>query len=85
MQSEGISDYENYPCFAHLSRNEVIISRASLDGMESERSVGRNRARSSLVQDISLVIGISQGYCLDNEDSSLSLPIIGLGGFSSVT
>ena len=31
-------------------RNEVIISRASLDGVESERSVGRNRVRSSLVQ-----------------------------------
>ena len=30
--------------------NEVIISRASLDGVESERSVGRNRVRSSLVQ-----------------------------------
>ena len=31
-------------------RNEVIISRASLDGVESERSVGRNCTRSSLVQ-----------------------------------
>ena len=29
--------------------NEVIISRASLDGVESEQSVGRNRVRSSLV------------------------------------
>ena len=30
--------------------NEVIISRASLDGMESKRLIGRNRVRSSLVQ-----------------------------------
>ena len=29
--------------------NEVIISRASLDGVESEQSVGRNRVCSSLV------------------------------------
>ena len=29
--------------------NEVIISRASLDGMESEQSIGRNRVCSSLV------------------------------------
>ena len=40
----------DYLCFVHLSRNEVIISRASLDGVEFERSVGRNRTRSSLVQ-----------------------------------
>ena len=39
-----------YLCFVHLSRNEVIISRASLDGVESERLVGRNRAHSSFVQ-----------------------------------
>ena len=38
------------------------MSRASLDGVESERLVGGNRARSSLVQDVSLVIGIGQGY-----------------------
>ena len=30
--------------------NEVIISQASLDGVESERSFGRNRVCSSLVQ-----------------------------------
>ena len=29
-QSEGISGCKNYLCFVHLSRNEIIISRASL-------------------------------------------------------
>ena len=37
-------------CFAYLSRNEVIISQVSLDGVESKRSVGRNRVCSPLVQ-----------------------------------
>ena len=50
MQSEGISSYGNYLCFVHLSRNEVITSRVSLDGMEFERLVERNQTCSSLVQ-----------------------------------
>ena len=44
-----------YLCFVHLSRNEVIISRASPDGVESEQLIGCNRARSSLVQTSALL------------------------------
>ena len=49
-QLEDISGYNNYLCFIHMLKNEVIISQTSLDGMEFERSVGRNWIRSSLVQ-----------------------------------
>ena len=50
IQSEGISGYGNYLYFVHLSRNEIIISRASLDSMESEQLVRRNQTCSSLAQ-----------------------------------
>ena len=42
MQSESIFGCRNYLCFAHLLRNEVIMSQASLDGVESERLVRCN-------------------------------------------
>ena len=43
-QLEGIFGYGTYLCFVHLSKNEVIISRVSMDGIESKRLVRRNRA-----------------------------------------
>ena len=48
-QSKSISGCGNYLCFVYLLKNEVIISRASLDDVEFERSVGHNRIRSSFV------------------------------------
>ena len=50
MQSKGISGYGNYLCFVYLSRNEIIISWASVDGVEFERLVGCKQTCSSLVQ-----------------------------------
>ena len=55
--------------------NEVIISQASLDSVESEQSVGRNRVRSSLMcsrqprlmTKAHLLIGIGPGCWLDDE------------------
>ena len=48
-QLESISGCGNYLCFVYLLKNEVIISQASLDGVEFERLVRRNRTCSSLM------------------------------------
>ena len=50
MQLEDISGCKNHLYFVHLSRNEIIISQTSLDGVEFERLVGRNQTRSFLMQ-----------------------------------
>ena len=60
-----------YLCFVYLSRNEVIISRASLDGIESERSVRRNRACSSLMKTSAWSSLLVRVYWLDDEGSPL--------------
>ena len=71
MQSEDIYGYENYLCFTHLSRNEVIISWASLDGVKSERSVGHNRVRSFLLQMSTSSLVLVRVYWLDSKGTSL--------------
>ena len=49
-QLDSISGCGNYLYYAYLLRNKVIISQASLDGVESKQLVGHNRVHSSLVQ-----------------------------------
>ena len=49
-QLEVIFGYGNYLCFVHLSKNEIIISRVSLDRVEFDWLVRGNQTRSSLVQ-----------------------------------
>ena len=39
---ENIFRSNIYLCFIYLSRNEVIISRASLDSVKSKQSVAHN-------------------------------------------
>ena len=69
-QLESIFGCGNYPCFVYLLKNEVIISWASLDGVESELSVGCNR-RSSLMKILASSILLVRVYWLDDEGSLL--------------
>ena len=71
MQWEAIPSCGKYLCFVYLSRNEIIISRASLDSIESKRLVRHNQACFSLVQTLALSLVLIRVYWLDDKGSTL--------------